>query len=351
MKKRSLAVTLAAALLVILTLSACGGEAATSKPPAEPTKDNTQTEAPVETEPPVETEAPGQDILARAAEIEFDPESYTDIILDVPYMDDGKDYHLLDLYGTQSYDGATPTVIEIHGGGFVGGSRGNNAGHSIFYAERGYKVVVPDYSKVPRHGDFKDVAKELFTVFRWVEENADTYGFDLNNIFLSGDSAGGYYTLLCCAIFHSSELQEFYGVTLPGFEFTTYVTTCPGANFRANRDYLALESGPHAHIAQTLGEELLMDDDLMDHMDLMMNVEPEAFTGLYMMTTPTDTTTGEDVLVFDAYLTEHGVEHTTISYDGVENEIQHTFNISHADYAESKVANQDMVDYLNAHLK
>ena len=347
MKKR----LLAAVLPVMLMLSACGGGTTASEPPVDPTKDAVQTEAPVETESPVETEAPGRDILALAAEIEFDPDSYTDIILDVPYMDDGADYHVLDLYGTQSYNGATPTVIEIHGGGFVGGSRGNNANHSIFYAERGYKVVVPDYSKVPRHGDFKDVAHELFTIFRWVEDNADTYGFDLDNIFLSGDSAGGYYTLLCCAIFHSSELQEYYGVTLPGFEFSAYVTTCPASDFRINREYLALESGPNAHVAKTIGEDLLMDDDLMDHMDLMMNVEPEAFTGIYMMTTPTDTTTGADVLKFDAYLTEHGIEHTTLSYDGVENDIIHTFNISHADYAESKVANQDMVDYLNAHLK
>lgn len=40
-----------------------------------------------------------------------------------------------------------------------------------------------------------------------------------------------------------------------------------------------------------------------------------------------------------------------ISYDGVENKLGHTFNISYAHYPESKVANQDMTDYLNAHLR
>ena len=356
MRKKLFAVALTVALLVMLALSACGGDIATSESPPESSETATnpaELDTPIESETTVDVEpgAPSRDIVALAAEIEFDPDNYTDIILDVPYMDDGEDYHLLDLYGTQSYDGVKPTVIEIHGGGFIGGTRGNNSGHSIFYAERGYKVVVPDYGKVPRHGDFKDAIQDLFSAFHWVEENADAYGFDLNNIFLSGDSAGGYYTLLCCAIFHSGELQEYFGVTLPDFKFATYVTTCPAADYRDLRSHLQDESGPKAHMAQSVGEELLMDDDLMDHMDLMMNVEPEAFAGIYMMTTPTDTMTGEEVQTFDAYLTEQGIEHTTLSYDGVENDIIHTFNISHADYAESKVANQDMVDYLDAHLK
>ena len=340
MKLRPFAVVLAAMLL----LSSCGSNTTTSAPPSPNEGDAGNVGAPA----PDVSEAPGRDLLALAEEIDFDPESYTDIVSNVPYIDDGKDWHLLDLYGTQRSADVAPTVIEVHGGGFISGSKENNADHSIFFAERGYKVIVPEYGKIPNQGDFKSAVQELFAVFHWAEDNADIYGFDLNNIFLSGDSAGGYYTLLCCAIFHSLELQEYFGVTLPGFQFSACVTSCPRTEVRSIREALDSGKGTAGRIAQIIGEELLMDDDLMDHMDLTMCVAPEAFSGLFMNTTPGDKDTGATVLAFDAYLTENGIEHTMISYNGVENELKHTFNISYAHYPESKVANQDMADYLNS---
>jgi acetyl esterase/lipase len=343
-------------LIVLMLLTACTDS--TSVQSSSDVVSETETETETETiklEATTETteniDSQERDLLAEASKIEFDPDGYTDIINDVPYLDDGESYHMVDLYGTQSTSNPTPTVIEIHGGGFVGGSRANNANHSIFFAERGYNVVATDYSKIPRNGSFIDAVQDLFASYQWVADHESEYHFDLNNMFLSGDSAGGYYVILTMAIFDSPELQEYFNVTLPEFEFSGYVTTCPAADIMLNQEYFAEESGPNAHVAQTIGEEILFDDDLMSHMDLMRNVSPSAFTGLYMLTTPTDTTTGIDVQNFDAYLTEQGIEHTVMSYDGVENDLLHTFNISHADYAESKVANQDMVEYCNSLLK
>lgn len=343
MKRRLFAAVLAAMLL----LSSCESNTTTSAPqsPNESAADDAGTPA------PIVSETPGRDILALAEEIEFDPENYADIVSNVPYIDDGKDWHLLDLYGTQSSADVAPTVIEVHGGGFISGSKENNADHCIFFAERGYKVIAPEYGKIPDQGDFKSAIQELFAVFHWAEDNADVYGFDLNNLFLSGDSAGGYYTLLCCAIFYSPELQEYFGVTLPGFQFNAYVTSCPRTEVLSIREALDTGEGPAGRIAQTIGKELLMDDDLMEHMDLTMCVAPEAFSGLFMNTTPGDINTGAAVLAFDSYLTENGVDHTMISYDGVVNELAHTFNISYALYPESKVANQDMTDYINDKLR
>lgn len=329
-------------LLILMCLTAC----------ADSSSVQSSSEAAVETVETVETTEPlgaeEQALLDKAAQIEFDPESYTDIMNDVPYLDDGESYHMVDLYGTQSTSQPTPTVIEIHGGGFFGGSRSTNTDHCIFFAERGYNVVATDYAKIPANGGFIEAVQDLFVSYQWVADHASEYHFDLNNMFLSGDSAGGYYTILTMAIFNSPELQEYFGVTLPDFEFSGYVTTCPAADIMIQQEYYTEESGFHAHMAQTIGEDYLFDDDLMAHLDLMRNVSPSAFTGLYMLTTPTDTTTGEEVQKFDAYLTEQGVEHTVMSYEGVVNELSHTFNIGNADYAESKVANQDMVDYCNS---
>ena len=274
---------------------------------------------------------------------------YDDIISNVSYIEDGESYHMLDLYGTQSVDEATPVIIEIHGGGYIGGTKEGNANHSIFFARSGYVVVAPDYTKVQaaNGGTFNAAIQDLFMVYNWVEENAEKYNFDLNNIFLSGDSAGGYYTLISDAIMHSETLQEFFGVTKPSFEFTAYVTTCPGTDIMALQD--AYNSG--AFVATSIGESQLFDTDLMSHMDLYSNVNPEVFKGVYLLTTPTDTTTGTEVLKFDKYLTDNNVEHTFKTYDGTENELKHVFNITNPDYVESIKANQDMVEYMDSLLK
>lgn len=294
----------------------------------------------------VATSESADDILARAAEIKHDPENYTDIVRDVPYLDDGETYHAVDLYGT-SVEESQPLVIEVHGGGFSGGNRENNTEHCVFFAERGYKVMATDYPRIPRHGSFVDAVRDLFTSYQWAADHAEEYGFDTDHVILSGDSAGGYYVLLSCAIMHSEELQEYFGVTPPAFEFCGYVTTCPEANLRGMQADLELESGPKAHMAQTIGADILLDEDLMSHLDLMQNVDPQTFEGVYMLTTPGDNMTGESVQIFDQYLTDNNVPHTTVSYEGAENKLAHTFNISHPEYPESLVANQDMVDYCN----
>ena len=342
--KRHFSLFLTFAIAGTLLLSACG-----NTPTAAPETSASPESSPTTSEVAA-TPEPSQDILAQAATIQHDPDNYTDIVRAVSYLEDDLDYHKVDLYGTSNEE-VLPVVIEVHGGAFIGGSRKTNTNHSIFFAERGYKVVATDYPGIPRDGNFTDAIQDLFTSYQWVADHADEYGFDMSNVILSGDSAGGYYVLLTCAIFHSEELQEYFGVTLPNFEFQGFVTTCPVANIRAMQEYLESEEGVLGHAAQKIGADILLDEELMSHLDLMQSVEPQAFEGVYMLTTPDDAVTGEDVQVFDRYLTENNVPHVTVSYDSVENNLVHTFNIGHTGYAESLVANQDMVDYCNSLLQ
>lgn len=277
--------------------------------------------------------------------------AYGDLISDVAYIDDGDANHTLDIYGSDKSE-PTKTVVEIHGGGFIGGNKTTNTDHSIVFADAGYVVVTPDYSKVPRGVSFPDVIRELFTVYQWVGEHAEEYHIDLNNIFLSGDSAGGYYVLISMAIMGDPALQEYFGVTPPAYAFSGYVTTCPETDIMRNRDYLGEDKkGPAAYTANTIGAEILMDDELMSHMDLFTCTDPGVFEGLYMMTTPADTTTGETVVKFDQYLTEQGVDHILNSYENQENELLHVFNISHTDWVESIAANNDEIAFMEGLLK
>ena len=276
---------------------------------------------------------------------------YADLISDIAYIDDGDANHTLDIYGSDKTE-PTKTVVEVHGGGFIGGNKTTNTDHSIVFADAGYVVVTPDYSKIPRGVSFPDVIRELFTIYCWVADHAEEYHIDTNNIFLSGDSAGGYYVLISMAIMRDPALQEYFGVTLPPYAFSGYVTTCPHADMLVMREDLGEDKkGPAAYTANTIGADILMDDDLMAHMDLFSCTDPAVFEGLYMMTTPDDKTTGASVIKFDAYLTEQGVAHTLNSYESAENKLLHVFNISHTDWAESIAANQDEINFMESLLK
>ena len=197
-------------------------------------------------------------------------DSYTDIISDIPYIDDGNENHMLDLYGTSNISENTPVVVEVHGGGFIGGNKTTNKEHSIILANNGFEVVTPDYVKLPDNS-FVDAVQDLFAAYQWVADQADTYHFDLNNIFLDGDSAGGYYVLLTQAIWNSPELQEYFGVTVPNYNFSAIITSAPEYNLYdtqklIDKDGNAVVKGPAGYTASSIEAKYLYDDDLMNHL-------------------------------------------------------------------------------------
>ena len=272
-----------------------------------------------------------------------------DVLLSVPYLDDGNRAHLLDLFGAQSAAEPMPVIFEVHGGAYIGGTSSINTDHARFYAENGYIVIAPNYTYLP-DGTFKTAIQDLFAAYHWAVEHAEEYHLDLSRVGISGDSAGGYYVLLTAAIMTQPELQEYFEVTKPAFDFSAYVTTCPATDPLALRELLG-DPGLGGYIAGHIGEKILNDDDLMRHCDLYTVVDPETYPEIYMLTTPGDLITGKETLKFDAFLTEHGLAHTLVSYKDEGSGLMHDFNIIQMAFPESRKANADIVAYLDGILK
>ena len=294
-----------------------------------------------------DAEAEFNEIIGSDTEAEVSVED--DVLSDIPYIDDGSEDHLLDLFGAQTAKTPTPVIVEVHGGGYIGGHKGINTKHARFYAENGYVVVAPNYSHLP-DGTFKTVAQELFTLFNWMEDHAGEYHFDLDHVGISGDSAGGYYVLLTAAIMTQPELQEYFEVKKPAFDFSAVVTSCPGTDVLALRNGFGQE-GPAGFMAGKIGEDILMNEDLMSHCDLYSIINPETYPAVYMVTTPGDDTTGAETLMFDQFLTDNGVEHTLMSYEDEGSGPIHVFNITKMEYPESQKANADIIAHFDSLLK
>ena len=89
----------------------------------------------------------------------------------------------------------TPTVIYIHGGGWVAGDKESESLQALPYMEMGFSVVNVEYRLA--HSSLAPAAVEdCRCALKWVIRNAAKHHFDPNKIILTGQSAGGHLALI-----------------------------------------------------------------------------------------------------------------------------------------------------------
>ncbi|OQC14811.1 MAG: Acetyl esterase [Firmicutes bacterium ADurb.Bin080] len=146
--------------------------------------------------------------------IKRDPREGIEAHYDINYTEIDNEYNKLDVYRPSSKQGEVlPVIINVHGGGWVHGDKESVASYCQSLALQGFAVVNINYHLMPSAYLPKPI-QDIFDVFNFVmdEENADIYGFDTNNVFLTGDSAGGHYAMLSASVLLDPELSEVYGV-------------------------------------------------------------------------------------------------------------------------------------------
>lgn len=92
-----------------------------------------------------------------------------------------------------------PTVLCIHGGGWIGGHRKSYDHQCLKLAEQGYVAATVSYRFAPKY-PFPAAIHDCKAAVRWLRANADKYHIDPNRIGVMGGSAGGH-------------LSQFLGVT------------------------------------------------------------------------------------------------------------------------------------------
>ena len=107
-----------------------------------------------------------------------------------------------------------PVVLNIHGGGWIIGDKKNSTGMCLQLADNGAFVMNINYGlpekadkpffethdpDISHAGDYHwpYPVENAFDALAWIAENAEKYNLDLDNVFVSGDSAGGQ---LACAV-------------------------------------------------------------------------------------------------------------------------------------------------------
>lgn len=143
-----------------------------------------------------------------------------------------------------------PAVIQVHGGGWIFGSR-NEQGIPLLnhLAANGWVGFNVDYRLSPR-ATFPEHVIDVKRAIAWVREHADELGIDTNRIALTGGSAGGHLTAHAALTANDPAYQ-------PGFEDAD-TSVAAAVPFYGLYDWLDEGHIHHPGIRDWLFEELVL---------------------------------------------------------------------------------------------
>ena len=198
---------------------------------------------------------------------------------DITYLT-ANNYELkLDVYRRMGVTTPQPTLLYIHGGGWIGGSKGGAVSLLMPWLEMGFTVVNVEY-RLARVSEAPAAVEDCLCALRWMAgRGAQTYNIDLNKIVISGESAGGHLSLTTGMIPESAGLErqcpgaalpkvaaivDFYGITdvadlLEGANLKTYAVQWLGS--APNRKEIADRVSPLTYVRPGLPPIMMIQGD------------------------------------------------------------------------------------------
>jgi acetyl esterase/lipase len=113
----------------------------------------------------------------------------------------------LDVYAQRAQT-PTPTVIYIHGGGWVQGTKEASVLQVLPYIAMGYSVVNVEY-RLANVSLAPAAIEDCRCALRWVVAHAKDYNFDANKLVVAGASAGGHLALTTGMVPTSAGFDRF----------------------------------------------------------------------------------------------------------------------------------------------
>lgn len=142
------------------------------------------------------------------------------VVRDLPYTENANEYQTLDIYYPPNAEAGAkyPVIVDIHGGGLMYGKKELNRVYASRLAARGYIVVAINYRLCP-DVLYSEQVRDVMASYKWVAENSELYGFDTDNAYVVGDSAGGQLAFYTSIVNTSAELRALYNVPDSGLHF------------------------------------------------------------------------------------------------------------------------------------
>lgn len=137
------------------------------------------------------------------------------VVPNITYLTANNYEDKLDIYQRRNATEPQPTLIYIHGGGWVNGSKEASQMSLIPWLEMGWNVVNVEY-RLARVSLAPAAVEDCLCALRWVAAHAADHHIDTSRLVITGESAGGHLALTTGMIPESAGLdRECPGVPLP----------------------------------------------------------------------------------------------------------------------------------------
>lgn len=269
----------------------------------------------------------------------------------IPYLGDYDAEHMLNLYYPSDHvnsEEKLPTVIYIHGGGWMYGSVDVSERYLGYLASQGFAVMGMNYRLLQRT-DLAGEIQDVFAAMHWLGKYGPERGFDLGRVLVCGDSAGGHLSILTTCVSLSAELQGIYGVralpySISAVSVSSPVTETSSLYIAGDKGTETGEGSAKAYLDLMLGNAG-KDAPWNGHMSASETVPGLDMPPIYIIDSEMDSLSAHTGYLQDT-LDRCGCTYEKIYWTKDEGiHLLHVFNVSHWEWKESITANKGMLDF------
>lgn len=263
-------------------------------------------------------------------------------VTDIPYLPDGHRGHLLDIYYPDGAQEPLPVVIDIHGGGLMYGYKELNKNYNFAIASRGFAVISLSYRLVPEVL-FPDQVRDILAAFEWIATHATAYPCQMDNLFLTGDSAGALLAASSALVNASPDLQRAFETQGSSLRFNALGFT--SGMFLTTRGAMAI-------LRSTIYGKDYQKKAFYACMDFATLPETALLPPCYLVTSRQDFIRTH-TLDFERALAAKGVPHQLHDWPKgtKERALQHVFSVAYPEWPESGQTIDEMTAYFLRYAK
>lgn len=253
------------------------------------------------------------------------------------------EWNLCDVYVKKDVTAIQPTIVNVHGGGWVYGTKETYQYYCMSLAERGFTVVNMNYRLAPEY-HFPSPIEDINEILTFIEKNGKDYFIDKDNLILIGDSAGAQLVSHYCTIFTNEEFASKFDLILPDVKIKAVALNC---GVYDGRDLIleGIESVFFEYIDH-VGKE--PSEEILDKLDTLKYLN-DKFPPAYVMSCVHDFLLKNAEPMYN-FLVEKGVEAKIKIYGTKEREeVLHVFHVNMR-LPEATECNDDECDFFRKYV-
>lgn len=191
-------------------------------------------------------------------------------VRNLPYGKYGR-WNLLDVYYPANADKPLPTIVNIHGGGYVYGSKEIYRRYCMHLVQSGFCVVNFNYRLAPMW-KFPVPLLDTHSVIRWICKNRKGFHIDPNNLIIVGDSAGAQLASQYAAIATNPSYAKLFGISMPKVTIRALGLNCGMYDLIS-----CIGSTPSGLMKDYFGKDFNLDDPRLDVLNSITDAYPPAY--------------------------------------------------------------------------